>query len=416
MNRIPAIGPVLARVLALAFAALLPACAPIGAAPVATAPATQRAPVTILVSIDGFRADYLDRGITPHLSALADGGTSAAMRPSFPSKTFPNHWTLVTGKVPDHHGIVGNRMEDPRRPGQMFSMASKDPFWWNEAKPIWTTAEEQGVRTATMFWPGSEVELDDTRPGDWWPFNQSVSNDRRLAAVLDWMRRPAETRPRFVSLYFDTVDSAGHRYGPAPSPELNAAIAEVDARIGDLVDGLAAMGQPADIVVVSDHGMAATGPDRVFDLDTVLAPDLYHLVVAGNYAGIEPLADNKAQVEAAFLAPHDHMQCWKRQNIPARLNYGSNPRVPPIICLPETGWLAISGSAGTAVHAGGGHGYDNASPEMAAIFIANGPDIAKAGRLATFDNVDVYPFLSRLLDIRPEPSDGTIEPLLPALR
>ena len=160
----------------------------------------QRDPVTILISIDGFRPDYLERGITPNLSALAASGIYGPMRPSFPSKTFPNHWTLVTGKTPDHHGIVGNTMEDAARPGEVFKMATQDPFWWNQAEPIWITAEKQGIRSATMFWPGSEVDFNGVRPADWWPFNQKLSNDRRIksipqAIITDPLRERSCTPP-----------------------------------------------------------------------------------------------------------------------------------------------------------------------------------------------------------------------------
>ncbi|NCU11091.1 MAG: alkaline phosphatase family protein, partial [Sphingomonadaceae bacterium] len=180
--------------------------------------------IVILIGIDGFRPDYLDRGVTPHLSALASGGISGPMRPSFPTKTFPNHWTLVTGVVPDRHGIVGNRMEDPARPGELFSMANEDPFWWSAAEPIWVMAERAGIRTATMFWPGSNVGWGGTRarpnatteggirPADWQSFNQAVNNTQRVNAVLDWLRRPPAIRPRLVTLYFDTVDTAGHEF------------------------------------------------------------------------------------------------------------------------------------------------------------------------------------------------------------
>ena len=229
--------------------------------------------VVILVSLDGFRADYLERGVTPNLSRLAADGVSAAMRPSFPTKTFPNHWTLVTGKTPDHHGIVANRMEDPARPGETFTMANDDPFWWNAAEPIWVAAERAGIHAATMFWPGANVAWGGTkargsstarggiRPSDWQQYNQAVSNSQRVNAVLDWMRRPPATRPRLVTIYFDTVDTAGHDFGPG-DPRTTAAIHDIDGSIGQLTSGLKARKINADLVIVADHGMAATASDQ----------------------------------------------------------------------------------------------------------------------------------------------------------
>ena len=223
------------------------------AAPAAAQPADPDGqPVTILISIDGFRTDYLNRGITPNLSALAARGASAPMKPSFPTKTFPNHYTLVTGLRPDHHGIVSNNMIDPRRPALRFSLGdarqARDPFWWDEAEPLWVTAERAGIRTATMFWPGSEAAIRTIRPSDWNRFDQNIDERQRVETVLDWMRRPAEIRPRFVAMYFDRIDTDGHHFGP-DSAKLNAAVAEVDSQIGYLIDGLAALGQDRKSVV-----------------------------------------------------------------------------------------------------------------------------------------------------------------------
>ncbi|HEX4846758.1 MAG TPA: ectonucleotide pyrophosphatase/phosphodiesterase, partial [Novosphingobium sp.] len=236
--------------------------------------------VVILIAFDGFRPDYLDRGVTPNLSRLARQGITGPMRPAFPTKTFPNHWTLVTGLVPDRNGIVGNRFEDPARPGELFTMASDDPFWWNQAEPIWVAAERAGIRTATMFWPGSNVAWGGTkpegygpptggqRPADWQMFNQEVSNTQRVNAVLDWLRRPPAIRPRLVTLYFDTVDTAGHRFGP-DDPRTTAVIAEADRHMGDLLAGLEELKITADLVIVADHGMAAVSSERVIALDTL---------------------------------------------------------------------------------------------------------------------------------------------------
>lgn len=397
------------------------------ATPSALMPAETRHPVTILVSIDGFRADYLDRGITPNLSALAARGISAAMRPSFPSKTFPNHWTLVTGKVPDHHGIVANRFEDPSRPGEVFTMASDDPFWWNAAEPIWVTAEKAGIRTATMFWPGSNVAWGGTRekgewtetvggsrPSDWQQFNQAVSPVQRVSAVIDWMRRPAATRPRLLTLYFDEVDTAGHRYGPV-DPHTDAAIADADRDIGLLVAGLAELGQPANLVIVADHGMAATSSARTIALDTLVNPRLYELGDTGPFATITPARGKEAKLAAALLKPHDHMECWRKQDIPPRLRYGTNARIAPYFCLAESGW-SIAASAPKKAETGGAHGYDNAAPDMAALFVAAGPAIRPAGKLPPFDNVDVAPLLRDLVGLpQATDADGDDAPFRPVL-
>ena len=376
-------------------------------APAALAAKEGPRPVTILVSIDGFRADYLDRGITPRLSALAAAGATGPMRPSFPTKTFPNHFALVTGKRPDRNGIVGNSMIDPRRPGVMFSLGNArqalDPFWWDEAEPVWITAERAGLRTATMFWPGSEVERDGLRPSDWLRFDQNISNVQRVNTLLDWLRRPAAIRPVFATIYFDTVDTVGHRFDP-DSAEVNAAMAEVDARIGDLVDGAAKLGVAINLVIVSDHGMRATDEARVIQLDDLIARDSYIAVETGPYAAIEPAAGTDNRVYDALLVPHDHMTCARKEDLPERLHYGRNPRVAAIICIAEAGWTILSGPPAYPVK-GGAHGYDNADPEMLALFIANGPAFAKGAKLPVFDNVAVAALLRAVLGL-PEDADA----------
>jgi len=380
--------------------------------PAAPAPAVEaKKPVTILVSIDGFRADYLDRGVTPNLSALAKAGISAAMRPSYPSKTFPNHWTLVTGLRPDRTGIVANKMLDPTRPGDTFTMASDDPFWWNAAEPIWVTAENAGIRTATAFWPGSNVAwggerakewpnpiVGGARPEDWLQFNQALSDRQRVDIVTDWLRRPAETRPRFLTLYFDEVDTAGHEYGPDDQRTTDA-VATVDKAIGRLRAEIAKLDQPVDFVIVADHGMAPISDARLIVLDKFSNPADYDVVEDGVYASVNPKPGKEKAVEKALLGAHGpHLTCYRKAEVPARFHYGRNPRVPAILCMPDTGWTVVAHPPRHKVE-GGAHGYDNDAPEMRALFIASGPDIKPLGTIPTFDNVDIAPLLRDLIGL-----------------
>jgi predicted AlkP superfamily pyrophosphatase or phosphodiesterase len=409
--------------------ALAPVTRPSPAATIVAAPVPDaRAPVTILVSIDGFRPDYLDRGASPNLARLAAGGVLGSMRPSFPSKTFPNHWTLVTGLVPDRHGIVGNTMEDSRRPGEVFKLATTDPFWWNAAEPLWVAAERAGIRTATEFWPGASVAWGSTasadrhgitaggtRPTDWHAFDANITDEARVDAVLDWMRRPQASRPRFVTLYFDQVDSAGHDEGP-DGRGVTRAVAAVDAAIGRLSAGLAALDQPANIVVVADHGMAATSSERVVALDRIADAADFRTVETGPYASVQPQPGHEADLARALLRPHPHMACWAKAAIPARLRYGKNPRVPAYLCLADDGWQVLR-TMPTTSFIGGEHGYDNALPSMRAVFIANGPAFRSGARLATFDNVDVAPLLRDLIGLPPgQALDGSDAPFRKVLK
>ena len=383
------------------------------------AAAAANKPLVILISMDGFRTDYLDRGITPNLSRLAAEGARGAVRPSFPSKTFPNHYTLVTGLRPDHHGIVDNNMRDPAIPGVIFKMSDKtavtDARWWNDGTPIWVSAERAGLKAATMFWPGSEADIQGVRPSYWKPFDQTVTPEARVDQVLAWLDLPEAERPALVTLYFDETDTAGHGGGP-DSAALSAAVAHTDAVIGKLVAGLAARGLAADLMITADHGMAATSPERAVYLEDVVSPEAGERLGMGAFMTMTPAPGREAEVEKALLKPHEHMTCWAKGHFPARFHYGHHRRVPPIFCLAQTGW-EITTRDGVAKRpiGGGNHGYDPAAPEMAAVFVAQGPHIRRGVKLRTTDNVDVYPLVARLLGIKGEPSDGKLSGLGRAL-
>ncbi|WP_296817308.1 ectonucleotide pyrophosphatase/phosphodiesterase [Brevundimonas sp.] len=376
----------------------------------------------ILIGIDGFRADYLARGLTPNLARLAEAGATAegGMRPSYPTVTFPNFYTLATGLHPDHHGLVYNTMTDASLPGRTFRLSDRaevmDRVWYDAGEPIWVTAERAGIRTATMFWPGSEAPIGGVRPTYWLPFEQSLTSLARVNILLGWLSLPPEERPRFATLYFDIVDTRGHWNGPG-SQELEAALVEVDTAVGRLLEGLAARGIEADFVVVADHGMAEVSGERIVWLDDLVPATAITLVGWGAFAGLDPQPEQVAEVETALLGEHPHMSCWRKGEVPERLAFGSHPRIPAIICMAEVGWtIGTRGRTDPMRVTGGAHGYDNAAPEMRALFIASGPSFASGVRLTDVDSVDVQPLLGRLLGIDVPAGDGRLADTAPALR
>jgi len=393
------------------------------AAAVGSAFARESRPVLIVVSIDGFRADYFDRGLTPTLADLARGGVHArSMRPAFPSVTEPNHYTLMTGLYPDHHGIVDNTMVDPDMPGMSFGGphgegSDNDPRWWNQATPLWVTAERLGLKTASSFWPGDEAVVHGVAPSYLEPHPHPrplfAPMDKQVDTVLGWLDLSAEERPVLIRLHLDLVDTTGHVAGP-DSAALNTALGKVDAALRQLADGLRARGlyDTANLVVVSDHGMTGISAKTTIFFDDLI--DLKQVVVAtsGAAIGVDPLPGHQSEIEQTMLAPHDHMHCWRRADIPAKLHYGHNPRVPAIFCLAELGWtLTTRQEAARYPPLRGNHGYDPGEPDMAALFVAHGPSFRAGVTLPTFDNVDVYPLLARLLGVPPERNDGQIGPL-----
>jgi predicted AlkP superfamily pyrophosphatase or phosphodiesterase len=380
----------------------------------AQAPAEQRPPVTILVSIDAFRPDYMGHGDTPVLDALAKQGVRATMRPSFPTLTFPNHTTLVTGQRPDRNGIVANTMYDPKRPGVRFyskEMESSDPFWWAESEPLWITAEKNGVHAGTMFWPGEEAAHGDVRPYDWIRFDPNFTSAQRMRAVTDWMRRPAAIRPRFVTIYIDDVDKAGHKFGPA-AQETRDSVRLIDGLIGDLQSGLDGLGQPVNLVIVSDHGMRAIQPERTVSLDRILPRESYRLASYGPFATLDPLPGHEEEVARALLTPNPNMTCWRKADVPAKFHYGANPRVGAFVCQAAAGGEVMPGMPTNK----GDHGYEPDDPDMTALFLVNGPAFRRDARVpAKFDNVDLYPMLARLIGVAPLPNDGDAATLAPLL-
>lgn len=368
-----------------------------------------RKPLTVLISIDGFRPDYLKRGITPNLSRLARSGSIAeGMIPTFPSVTFPNHISLVTGVVPDQHGIVNNIMNDPTIPNKRFRLSDRDalsdPKWWTEVRPIWVTAHRQKKISSTLFWPGSDVLIGGLQPDDWLPY-QEIPSQERVARLLQWLDRPDAARADFATLYFSEVDVLGHQTG-TNSSNTNAAISNVDAAIGDFVAGLERLHLKgvANLVIVSDHGMANTSPEKVIALSDLLPgfpPG--DMIWTGPFAGLE-VDLTKAEATLVALKKEQNMSCWRKSDIPAKFQFGSHRRIPEVFCLAKSGWTIVNNPNAPII--AGLHGYDPDEPDMRALFIAAGPKI-KVRKTGLFKNTEVYPLLCRLIGIKPEKTNAS---------
>ena len=376
------------------------------------AAATQ--PPLILVSLDGYRADYLDRGHSSVLATLAAEGVHAkGLRPVFPSLTYPNHYTLVTGLYPDQHGMVNNTMRDPVLGNFSPSnrAANTDGRWWDEAEPIWITAEKQGLRTASFFYPGTQAEIHGKRPSFWQLFDSSVQPDARVDQALAWLDLPPDQRPAFVSLYFEQADVAAHNYGPG-SLQVDEALVTVDAALGRLVEGLRQRGmfETSNLIVLSDHGMSATSPERVVLLDQFVNVDHIELVSSIVNAGINPKPGYEAEVENALLKPHAHLQCWKKSSVPKKFHYGHNARIPAIVCLTDEGWMVTTAATAskTAHPPLGEHGYNNDDPQMRALFVAHGPSFKQHLLVPVFDNIHVYALLAELMGVIPKTTEARL--------
>lgn len=407
--------------LALLGASLLAACASTGPAP-SVATATTAPPTVLLLSIDGLRADMVERGHSPNLARLArEGVRSVGMSPSYPSLTFPNHYTLVTGLRPDHHGIIHNSMRAEDLGD--FRLDNRDavtnPAWWG-GEPIWVGVEKAGYKSATWSWPGSEAAIQGMHASQWHAYDESVPLPERMHQVLSWLQgAPDGHKPRLVAAYMEQVDKAGHTYGP-DSPEYAAALQQVDAAIGQLLDGMRRDGllDQTNVIVVSDHGMATVPDGQVIATEDMVAPEIAREVSVGQSVGFAPQPGREREAEKALLGAHPHYDCWKKDRLPARWHYGSHPRIPPIVCQMHEGWDALTRKSIARRPPGsrGSHGYDPALPSMQAVFVARGPSFRQGVLLPRFDNVDVYPLLARLTGITAAPNDGDPQALRQALR
>ncbi|KIW74266.1 hypothetical protein Z517_12206 [Fonsecaea pedrosoi CBS 271.37] len=395
-------------------------------------------PTTILISLDGFRADFLNRNITPALNAfIASGVSPKYMLPSFPSVTFPNHFTLVTGLYPESHGIVSNQFWDPAFEEEFWYTnvkVSMQPKWWT-AEPLWVTAEHQGVRSAIHMWPGSEAHIPDVEPTYLDKYNGSESLSRKVDRVLQWLDLPGDDdeaptdqthlRPQFIAAYVPDVDADGHLYGPN-STEIRATIADVDSMLTLLVEGLLTrnLTEIVNIVIVSDHGMATTSTNRLIQLDDLMDMSLVDHIDGWPLRGLRlknpdrdvPVLYEQLSQEAAKSG---NFEVYTLETMPERYHFSQNDRIAPLWIVPKTGWAVVEKSdfdiadalsTGREYTPKGLHGYDHEHPLMRAIFVARGPAFPHApnSRVPVFQNIEVYNIMCDSLGIVPQPNNGTL--------
>lgn len=380
----------------------------------------EKAHYVVLVSLDGFRWDYAKRDNATHLLALGKQGVWApeGMLPSFPSITFPNHYAIVTGLYPEHNGLVANNFYDEAKDARY---ASRDPKAvndgsWYSGVPLWSLAESQGMRSACLFWPGSEAKIAGYLPTYYLHFDNKINEEARIAQVLEWLRLPEAERPHFITLYYSDTDGAGHEHGP-DSVETKAAVRKLDALMGKLKAGLDATKLPVDLVVVSDHGMVRTQGGWV-TLSEFADLSQFHTVGSLLYAKNET---DRVKAYNQLKKASEKFVAYRRKDVPAGLHYNENPREGDPVVI-ATGAYAIRGEAPAAGAAdapppAGEHGYDpRKMPEMKASFFAAGPDILPGKTVAPFENVNLYPWLAHLLGLQAPRSDGSLNVLAGSLR
>ncbi|GIQ57560.1 alkaline phosphatase family protein [Flavobacterium collinsii] len=361
----------------------------------------------VLVSMDGFRWDYAKHFKLQNLDKIAKQGVHAkSMRPSYPSKTFPNHYAIVTGLYPDHHGIINNVFYDAAL-NESFSLSTnaKNDSRFYGGNPIWNVAEKQGIKTASFFWPGSDT--DQKRPGIYKKYDDKIPYETRIDTVIKWLQLPEKERPHFISLYFDEPDHTGHKFGPL-SLENEKAIRKMDTLMGRLSSKLdqLSIGKQINLIIVSDHGMANISNDKKVAVLDYLKPEWL-----GYKAVINPIMSLQAKPGfqdsiANSLKKVPHIKFWKSNEVPKRLHYGTNPRVHDFVIEAKKGYSLVKESSQDVN--GGTHGYDNKEKDMQAIFYAKGPAFKVNKTVGSFQNVSVYPLIAHILGLQIDEVDGKL--------
>ena len=366
----------------------------------------------VLVSFDGFRWDYPALYETPNLDKLAAKGVTAErMIPSFPTKTFPNHYTLATGLHPGKHGLVNNTFYAPEfdRIYRMGDRSAVEDGAFYGGEPIWVTASKQGLITGSFYWVGSEAPIKGIQPTYWKRFDDSVPFATRIDSVVKWLGYPSDKRPRLVTLYYEEPDAVAHRHGPV-SEATGLMVQHVDSLLGVLVAKLDALpiAKRINLIVLSDHGMSQMSPELYVNLAAIIPQDKILMSLGGNPTYNMDLVDEYIPTALADLNAVEGVTAWHRDSVPEWLHYRDHIRIPDIVVVADSGW-SIGMRPGGSSYTGGTHGYDIRNSDMHAIFYAAGPAFRKRQSVDELHNVDIYGIVAAVLGIVPQENDGDID-------
>ena len=384
---------------------------------------THHSPV-IMLSLDGFRHDYISRGYSPNLAEVAATGlTATGLVSAFPSSTFTNHYSIVTGLYPSNHRIIGNTFYDRQR-SETYRISDRNTVEdgsWYAGNPLWVAVEDAGGIAASYFWVGTEADIRGIRPTHYRIYDGRIANSRRVEQVLQWLGLPESERPNFITLYFSDVDSAGHSFGP-DSKQVNAAIRQVDGDLGQLLDGLKALPFAVNLIVTSDHGMSQVDPKQIVYLSDWINTREWNqeskIISGGAYVYFYSNNNELISTSLTQLRNVPGLRVYPKGKFPAEIHLGDNDRTPDMIATVNApGYLIVARPLGGKPNPpAGAHGYlPSVTPSMQGIFIAQGPGV-KPGQLTSLANIHIYPFVMSLLGLDiTEPIDGDPEVLAPYL-
>ncbi len=370
-------------------------------------------PYVILVSFDGFRWDYVNRGITPGIQEMINEGVHAvSLQPSFPSKTFPNHYSIITGLYPQDHGIISNGFTNYAT-GKKFSMRSTENYWWI-GRAFWERAQDNGILSATYFWPGSRLDDTTRRPTYSKEYDRDTPYKNRIDSLISWLQYSLDKRPHFLSIYFEETDDYGHKYGPN-SPEINIAIKRCDSLVAYLRNKLNNIGMKdsVNIILTSDHGMTEISEYRIINIEELLKGLDYQFSDSGPFMLIQPSEKDKDKIKNILEADQTHYKFYLRKDVPEYLHYSESSRIPDFVLIADLGWYLArnkdienwGGYSSAATH-----GYDNHEMDMHGLFVASGPAFKSGYKTGTIWNIDIYPLINAIFGLpENENIDGKLD-------
>jgi len=377
----------------------------------------QTQPYVLLVSFDGFRWDYLNRNITPNLDeVIQDGVRASSLRPISPSKTFPNHYSIISGMYAENHGIIFNAFKDIYtcdyyRIGD--TSAVRNPKWY-KGEAFWETAEKNGITTASYFWPGSEMNDPNRRPTYFKRYKHTEPYKNRIDGVIDWLQLPYNERPHFITLYFHDTDSYGHDFGPN-SPEIDQSIQRLDSLVGYINKQLANIGMvdSVNIIYVSDHGMTEIDTSRTINFEKILSGMNYKFGGTKTLAMIKPQENDYDSVLTLLKINEFHYTVYRKEQLPDYYYLRKDDNIFPIIVSADLGWSLVNNKQLSKMKKfgdKGNHGYDKDYIDMHGIFLAKGPNFKVNYQTGTVWNIDINPLLCKIFNIYPNPKiDGKLE-------
>jgi alkaline phosphatase D len=368
-------------------------------------------PYVIMLSLDGFRWDYADKAPTPNLDKIVRMGVKAkSLKPSFPSKTFPNHYTMATGLYPDHNGIVLNSFYDPEtdREYAIFDRKAVEDGSFYDGEPIWNTAEKQGMKSGTFFWVGSDADIEGMHSSYWKKYEHKFPFEQRIDSVISWLQLPEKVRPHLILWYMHEPDAMGHHFGP-DSDEIKEEVIYLDSLVGIFMDKLEALpiANKVNVIVTSDHGMGNISNDRKVIIEESMNMDYVEMIQGYNPNFLVKAKEGFIDSVYLQLKSVPHITCWKTGELPERLHYGTNPRTLDIVVVADSSWSLVSEKKKKV--GSGAHGYDNDNKDMHAIFYAYGPAFKSNYTAPTFTNINIYPLIAHILGLEQAKTDGKLE-------